>query len=284
VKIFNSIAELHQELESLRLDSKSIGLVPTMGNLHAGHLSLLKEALATNDYVVSTIFVNPLQFGPDEDLQNYPRTLEEDIVKLEASNCSCLFAPSVSEIYGGDVNDQTVIHVPGLSDNFCGQSRPGHFDGVATIVCKLFNIVNPDTAFFGLKDFQQFLIIRKLVHDLALGIDVRGVEIARDANGLALSSRNSYLSDEELQKAANIYRCLQEAAVAIKAQDQGFRTIEQSAKQQLSATGLKPDYFAICDSQSLMPANREDRQLVVLAAAYIGSSRLIDNIRLNLDS
>ena len=253
-----------------------------MGNLHAGHLSLLKTAIATSDSVVSTIFVNPLQFGPGEDLKNYPRTYKEDIEKLENNNCSILFVPDVTEIYGDDISNQTVIHVPGLSENYCGHSRPGHFDGVATIVCKLFNIVTPDTAYFGLKDYQQFLIIKKLVSDLALTVDIRGVEIVRDENGLALSSRNNYLSDEDINKAVNIYRCLQETAAKIKAKNENYRSIEKWAKKQLIAAGMKPDYFAICESLSLLPATENDRLIVVLAAAHVGSCRLIDNIRLSL--
>ena len=283
MKVFNSIAELHLELETIRLAKKSIGLVPTMGNLHAGHLALLKEALSENDCVISTIFVNPLQFELNEDLQNYPRTIEEDKLKLKKAKCEYLFAPSVKEIYGHNINCQTVIHVPDLSDNYCGRSRPSHFDGVATIVCKLLNIVRPDTAFFGLKDYQQFLIIKKLVSDLALNVDIRGVEIVRDSNGLALSSRNNYLSNDDIVKASNIYRCLQETAGKIRDKNRDFRKIEIWAKAQLSNAGLRPDYFAICESHSLSPANENDTQLVVLTAAYVGSTRLIDNLRVSTD-
>lgn len=275
---FTDVASLRAEIHRQRAAGKRIGLVPTMGNLHAGHLQLAQTALARTDFVLVTIFVNPLQFGPTEDLDAYPRTLQQDQEALQQAGCHALFAPSVEEIYGGDLQQQTTVHVPGVSEGYCGASRPGHFDGVATIVCKLFNLIAPDQAFFGLKDYQQFLVIRKMVADLGLPIAVVGVDIVRADSGLALSSRNNYLSPAQQQTAANLYQCLLDTASAINAGNSDFKELEAAARSRLSALGLQPDYFSVAEATSLRPAGPGDTHLVILAAAYVGTTRLIDNL------
>ena len=282
MQLLTDSRELRKVIAGQRSNNHSIGLVPTMGNLHAGHLRLVAEALSRCDFVVSTIFVNPLQFGPNEDLDAYPRTLEADRELLEEQGCNILFAPSVAEIYDSDLGKQTTIHVPVLSDNYCGASRPGHFDGVATVVCKLFNLVTPDIAFFGLKDYQQFLVIRKMVADLAMPIQIEGVETVREKSGLAMSSRNGYLNTEQKHSAASLYQCLQTSAQALRSGDKNFDDLERSARNKLLEAGLEPDYYAICNAESLQPARPDDKSLVILAAAFIGPSRLIDNIRIQL--
>jgi pantoate--beta-alanine ligase len=276
--------ELRNALSEARANKASIGLVPTMGNLHAGHIKLVQAAKASTDCVVSSIFVNPLQFGANEDLDAYPRTLEADKNKLTAVGCDFLFAPGVDQLYGSNLDQQSLIHVPGLSAGFCGSSRPGHFDGVATIVNKLLNIVQPQQAFFGLKDYQQFLVIKKMVSDLALAVEIVGVETRRTESGLALSSRNNYLSTEQLQTAALIYRCLTDTAAAIEGGNREYLKLESSAKLKLEDAGIKPDYFSICNSTSLQLAQADESHFVILAAGYIGASRLIDNIRFEISA
>jgi len=255
-----------------------------MGNLHDGHLELVKTARANADFVVCSIFVNPLQFGPNEDLEAYPRTLGEDIAKLAAIGCDCLFMPTVAEIYGDSLQAQTIVTVPELSENYCGKSRPGHFAGVATVVSKLFNIVQPNSAVFGLKDYQQYLIIQKMVTDLKFDIQLIGVEIQREANGLALSSRNRYLNEEQQQKAALIYQCLLDIKKRILKGDDNFANLEAMAIERLTDTGFAVDYFAICNSANLQRASKQDRDFVILTAAQVGPSRLLDNVRFSLDS
>lgn len=274
--------EIRKLVAEQRNGHRSVGLVPTMGNLHAGHLKLVTEARAHCDFVVSTVFVNPLQFGPTEDLDAYPRTLDADRALLEQQGCDVLFAPSVEEIFGPSLQQQTVIHVPQISENYCGASRPGHFDGVATIVCKLFNLVGPNKAFFGLKDYQQFLVIKKMVTDLAIPVEIEGIETVREDSGLAMSSRNGYLSDEQKESAASIYQCLKTTAIALRHGNRNFTNLESEATDYLRGAGLKPDYYAICEADTLRPAGPDDKSLVILAAAYIGPSRLIDNLRLDL--
>lgn len=274
--------ELRAELAAIRRDGRSIALVPTMGNLHAGHIELVNQARARADFIVCTIFVNPLQFGAGEDLDAYPRTLAEDIAKLEAASCDCLFAPAVEEIYDTDLAVATRIHVRDLSDEYCGRSRPGHFDGVATIVSKLFNLVRPDLAVFGLKDYQQFLIIQKLVTDLEFDIELLGVEIQREASGLAMSSRNRYLSATQRVQAALIQQTLQSMRKQLEAGARDFRAIETAAKDRLSAAGFDVDYLSISAATTLRRAEPGERQLVILTAARLGPTRLLDNIRFAL--
>lgn len=269
-------------VSELHVENKLVGLVPTMGNLHAGHMQLITQAKTQCDFVFCTIFVNPLQFGPSEDLDAYPRTLDADRELLEKHGCDALFAPRVEEIYGSNMEQQTTIHVPVVSENYCGSSRPGHFDGVATVVCKLLNLVGPDIAFFGLKDYQQFLVIKKMVADLSLPIQIAGVETVRERSGLAMSSRNGYLDQSQKDSAAAIYASLQATADALHSGNKDFKSLEQKAINRLQDEGLRPDYFAICHAETLQAAKAHDTELVILAAAFVGPSRLIDNLRLNI--
>ncbi len=280
--VLPTIAELRQQLHVERMRTHKIAFVPTMGNLHDGHISLIHKAREEADVVVASIFVNPLQFGANEDLERYPRTFAEDSAKLEESGCDYLFAPSVEEMYPQGLTSQTIVDVPRLSSLHCGASRPGHFRGVATVVAKLFGIVQPDVAIFGLKDFQQLAVIRQMVNDLCLPVTILGAEIARAESGLALSSRNGYLTSSELQTAPLLYQTLQGIEQRITAGEVDFRQLEAEAKQQLDELGLRPDYFNICNQATLELAEPDDKQLVILAASYLGKARLIDNIRIQL--
>lgn len=278
------IDSLRDQVRQLKSQGKVIGLVPTMGNLHAGHLKLVVEAKQRCDWVVCSIFVNPMQFGPSEDLDGYPRSLEQDKESLEKTGCDCVFCPSVDEIYPHGLDSQTVVSVPELGHLHCGTSRPGHFDGVTTVVSKLFNICQPDVATFGLKDYQQFLIIRKMVEDLLIPVELAGIETERNPDGLAISSRNSYLTDEQRRLAPVLYRTLQDTRRELATGNRDYNAIEAQASKKLTEAGLKPDYFTVCHAGTLQPARADDTELVVLAAAFLGKARLIDNIRLSLDS
>jgi len=280
MQIFETIESLQSSLSGAA--ANTLGFVPTMGNLHAGHLSLVSRARGEHDLVVVSIFVNPLQFGANEDLDSYPRTLDADTAALIAAGCDFLFLPSAAELYGDDMQASTRVQVPELGTHYCGASRPGHFDGVTTVVTKLFNIVQPDAAYFGLKDYQQFSIIRKMVDDLALPVSVHGIETAREASGLALSSRNGYLSAEQKTVAPLLYQTIKGIGDALAAGDQDFKRLIQAGKQQLQDAGLQPDYLAIANSATLRPATQEDSHLVILAAAFLGSTRLIDNLRVSV--
>lgn len=277
-----TIDELRSALKPLRHQGMRIALVPTMGNLHAGHIRLVEEAVKKADIVVASIFVNPLQFGANEDLDKYPRTLDADKLKLEAAGCDFLFTPSDQEIYPEGRNTQTLVEVPGLSELYCGHSRPGHFVGVATVVCKLFNIVQPDIAFFGKKDFQQLRVIRKMVADLCIPIEIVGIPIVRADSGLALSSRNGYLSTEELTAASQMHQVLMDCADKIRKGERSFRELEDAALNLLEGSGFKRDYLRIVRQEDLLAAQTEDTKLVILAAAYMGHTRLIDNIEIDL--
>ena len=280
MQIFETIESLQSALSGAA--ANTLGFVPTMGNLHAGHLSLVSRARGEHDLVVVSIFVNPLQFGANEDLDSYPRTLDADTAALIAAGCDFLFLPSAAELYGDDMQASTRVQVPELGTHYCGASRPGHFDGVTTVVTKLFNIVQPDAAYFGLKDYQQFSIIRKMVDDLALPVSVHGIETAREASGLALSSRNGYLSADQKAVAPLLYQTIKGIGDALAAGDQDFKRLIHAGKQQLQDAGLHPDYLAIANSATLRPATQEDSHLVILAAAFLGSTRLIDNLRVSV--
>jgi pantoate--beta-alanine ligase len=255
-----------------------IAFVPTMGNLHAGHLALIGEARAHATHVVASIFVNPMQFGPAEDFAAYPRTFEDDSAALEAAGCDLLFAPAVDALYARGLEAQTRVEVPGLSDILCGASRPGHFVGVATVVCKLFNMVQPDVALFGEKDYQQLLVIRRMVEDLAIPIEIRGVRTVREPDGLAMSSRNGYLTAAERQCAPALHAALVDAGAALHA-GATVEAVEEAAAVALRAAGLTPDYVQVCRAEDLAPPGPLDHELVVLAAAFLGRARLIDNLR-----
>jgi len=284
MEIQESTSGLRRWLETRREAGETVGLVPTMGNLHEGHLALVRAAREDCDTVVASIFVNPMQFAPGEDLEAYPRTPDDDRALLQGEGCDALFLPAVEEIYGSALEAQTRIHVPAVSEGLCGASRPGHFDGVATVVCKLLNIVQPDRAYFGLKDYQQSLVVTKLVSDLSMPVTIVGVETVRDRHGLALSSRNSYLSPKQRSQATLLYQCLRECAGRLEDGAREFAALEQEATQRLQAAGIRPDYFTIRNAHTLRPATATDRQLVILVAAFVGPTRLIDNLRLEVDS
>jgi len=278
----DSINQLRNHLWQAKLDHKIIAFVPTMGNLHEGHLQLIDRALEEADLVVASIFVNPLQFGPGEDFNGYPRTFMGDQEKLMSRGCHVLFAPTVDEMYPTTNVSSTVVKVPHLDQLLCGASRPGHFTGVATVVSKLFGIVQPDLAIFGLKDYQQFLVIKQLTNDLCLPVKIIGAPIARAESGLALSSRNGYLSEKELRQAAQLYVCLIACQVALETGETELLKLEEQAQCQLESAGFTRDYFKICRQSDLQPANIDDNELVIVAAAYLGKARLIDNIRFTL--
>jgi len=275
-----TIETVRAHVRAWRAARLSVALVPTMGNLHAGHMSLLQTARERAARVVASIFVNPLQFGPSEDFAGYPRTLEEDQELLREAQCDLLFAPSVEELYPEAGTQQTVVSVRGLTDILCGPFRPGHFDGVATVVAKLFGIVTPDLAVFGEKDFQQFMVIRRMTLDLALPVEVIGAPTVRAADGLALSSRNRYLSDEERARAPAIWRALRATVDALAAGERDFAALERRGWGALEQAGMKPDYFTVLSAQDLSPPLTTATDLVVLTAARLGRARLIDNLRL----
>jgi len=260
----------------------SVALVPTMGNLHEGHLTLVKRAQQHADVVVVSIFVNPMQFGANEDLDSYPRTLEQDCRALEALGVNAVFTPQVEDMYPRGMEHQTRIEVPGISDILCGANRPGHFVGVATVVCKLFNMVQPQFAVFGEKDFQQLQVIRLMTQDLSLPIDIIGVPTARAETGLALSSRNGYLSESQREQAAVIYRTLAGIAEKINA-GTSVEAARQWAVTELETAGFAIDYVEIRNANDLQPASATSGRLVALIAAKLGSTRLIDNLVINKD-
>jgi pantoate--beta-alanine ligase len=277
-----TVAELREYVHKAKFKGLSVGFVPTMGNLHAGHMSLVKHANKQCDVVIASIFVNPLQFNDQSDLTNYPRTLEQDQQLLDANGCDLLFAPTVDEMYPNGQQSQSIVSVPDVSMGLCGGARPGHFDGVATVVTKLLNMVQADKAFFGEKDFQQLAVIKKMVADLCIPVAIMGVATERNAEGLALSSRNGYLSANELALAPVIFKTLQGVASAIQ-QGNDFATTLDETQQRLNQQGFKVDYLALCRESDLKPATAEDDKLVVLIAAFLGSARLIDNLPFSLN-
>ncbi|NOU44184.1 MAG: pantoate--beta-alanine ligase [Methyloglobulus sp.] len=276
MQIVRTLLGLREAVNTYKAANERIAFVPTMGNLHAGHLKLVEEAKLSADRVVASIFVNPTQFGVGEDFAAYPRTEVEDEQKLAVAGVDLLFLPSVDDMYGDSA--KTVISVKNLSTLHCGASRPGHFDGVATVVCKLFNRVQPNLAFFGRKDFQQLVIIRAMTKDLDFPIEIKSVETIRESDGLAMSSRNSYLGLEERKTAPKLYQALCAARDEMLMGKKAVQAIEQDAKIFLQNAGFIPDYFTVCRASDLLNARQEDTDLVVLAAAKLGKTRLIDNI------
>lgn len=272
-------SELRALVSAWRRAGERIAFVPTMGNLHPGHGSLVGRACELADRVIVSIFVNPLQFGPNEDFAAYPRTPDEDRRVLESLNVDLLFAPEVADIYPRGQQSTARVHVPVIEDILCGAFRPGHFMGVATVVTKLLNIVQPDVAVFGEKDYQQLLIIRRATLDLCMPIEIVGVPTARESDGLAMSSRNRYLSAEQRAAAPAIYAELQRARSAIESGATDLAAIAQRGSEALRQAGFRPDYFEIRDAATLEEANAQSRDLVVLTAARIGRARLIDNVR-----
>ncbi|WP_300728110.1 pantoate--beta-alanine ligase [Pseudomonas sp.] len=279
-----TVRELRAAVARARSEGKQIGLVPTMGNLHRGHAALVTTAAQQADFVVASIFVNPLQFGANEDLDTYPRTLAADQEKLLQAGCHLLFAPTVEEMYPNGMSGLTRVTAAQLSNELCGSRRPGHFDGVTTVVSKLFNMVQPDLAIFGQKDYQQLAVIRAMVHDLNMPIQIISEPTVRADDGLALSSRNGYLNEEQRALAPALYRHLTAMTQAVKAGDRDYPALVRQHLEHISALGFRPDYLEVRQAQTLLPAAASDRDLVILVAAFLGSTRLIDNIHLNLDN
>ena len=275
MKTETTIQSLNAALSPARLARKTIGFVPTMGNLHQGHLNLVREAKKLCDVVVVSIFVNPIQFGPNEDFDNYPRTLEADSQLLAEVGCDVLFAPSVQQMYG-DLPRRTAVVVGEITEVLCGRSRAGHFDGVATVVTKLFHIVQPDTAFFGQKDWQQLAVIRQMTRDLSFPIDIVGVSIARAEDGLALSSRNGYLTDLQRKVAPKIYQSLTDAEKALRKKTQ-LAEVLASIEANLTKAGFEIDYVEAL-TPDLKAVNAFDQDIVLFIAAKLGNTRLIDNL------
>ena len=272
------IDDIRTQVRAWRAKGETIAFVPTMGNLHQGHITLVREAAKKCDHVVVSIFVNPMQFGQNEDLDAYPRTLAADSAAITAAGAELLFTPTPAVMYPKGLSQQTFVEVPMISDVLCGASRPGHFRGVATIVCKLFNIVQPDVAFFGNKDYQQLLVIQTMVEDLSLPIEIIGVDTIREDSGLAMSSRNGYLTATEKAAAPALKIAIDAMAKGIK-QGESIDAVTEQAKASLVAAGFTPDYLEIRHAHTLEAAQRQDQALVILAAAYIGKARLIDNLR-----
>ncbi|MGZ9897220.1 pantoate--beta-alanine ligase [Shewanella gaetbuli] len=272
-----NIADIRTQVNAWRQQGESVAFVPTMGNLHQGHITLVTEALKQADHVVVSIFVNPMQFGKNEDLDAYPRTLEADSRALIEAGAELLFTPTPEIIYPKGLDKQTFVDVPEIGDELCGASRPGHFRGVATIVNKLFNIVQPDLAFFGNKDFQQLLVIKTMVEDLSMPIKVIGVDTIREPSGLAMSSRNGYLTTEEKAIACTLKQSLDMMAEGIK-QGRSIAEVTKQATNMLIEAGFKPDYLEVRNANNLKIAAADNTELVIVAAAYLGKARLIDNL------
>ncbi len=277
-----SVSELRQYVQHWKDHKQSIAFIPTMGNLHQGHRSLIEKGQSLCDRSICSIFVNPMQFGPNEDFNHYPRTLDQDIELLESVGCDLVYMPTASELYPHGLEKISQIIVTDLTDTFEAAHRPGHFTGVATIVAKLFNIVKPDISVFGKKDFQQYCVIRKMTRDLNLDVEIIGQETSREPSGLATSSRNQYLNEEQKLQAALIYQTLQNAADKIKKGDKDFALIEKSAIDSLNQAGFDIDYFSVCNADNLKPATSEDRKLVILVTIRLGDTRLLDNIEIDL--
>ncbi|ELV4016597.1 pantoate--beta-alanine ligase [Escherichia coli] len=275
--IIETLPLLRQQIRRLRMKGKRVALVPTMGNLHDGHMKLVDEAKARADVVVVSIFVNPMQFDRPEDLARYPRTLQEDCEKLNKRKVDLVFAPSVKEIYPNGTETHTYVDVPGLSTMLEGASRPGHFRGVSTIVSKLFNLVQPDIACFGEKDFQQLALIRKMVADMGFDIEIVGVPIMRAKDGLALSSRNGYLTAEQRKIAPGLYKVLSSIADKLQAGERDLDEIITIAGQELNEKGFRADDIQIRDADTLLEVSETSKRAVILVAAWLGDARLIDN-------
>jgi pantoate--beta-alanine ligase len=274
-----TIASVRAHVARWRTAGERVVFVPTMGNLHAGHVSLIEAARKHGKRFVASIFVNPMQFGPNEDFAHYPRTPSQDAKMLQEAGCDLMFSPEVGEIYPNGADNATRIEVPNISRILCGEFRPGHFEGVATVVAKLFHIVDPDVAIFGEKDFQQLTVIRRMVADLCLRVEIVGAPTVRESDGLAMSSRNQYLDAEQRQLAPAIYRQLQQAVRSLQSGARDFAAIEATGRAALDGAGFRTDYVSVRDARSLAPAQPDTRHFVVLTAARLGKARLIDNIQ-----
>lgn len=282
MQTFADIAELREQIAQLKREQRRIAFVPTMGNLHEGHLTLMRKARENADVVVASIFVNPMQFERADDLNNYPRTLEDDLSKLTAEGVDLVFTPTPEIMYPNGLDKQTFVEVPGISHMLEGASRPGHFRGVATIVTKLFNIVQPDVACFGEKDYQQLALIRQMVNDLAMSIEIIGVPTVREMDGLAMSSRNGYLTMDERQRAPVLAKTMRWMNSAIRGGRDDYASIIEDASDQLRAAGLQPDEIFIRDARTLQAISDSSTHAVILMSAFLGKARLIDNQVLEL--
>jgi len=283
MKVIHSITELTASVLEQKALGKKIGFVPTMGNLHAGHISLIDNVRTRADFSVASVFVNPMQFGENEDLDSYPRTLEDDSEKLAKAGCDLLFAPSPNEIYPNGLSQHLKMNMPHMSGVLCGNSRPTHFEGVCTVVTKLFNIVKPNVAVFGKKDLQQLLIIKQMTRDLCLSIEVVGSDTARESNGLAMSSRNGFLSPHEKQAASIIYATLQQLRDEIAAGNLKYKALMDDAHRAVESKGFKVDYLEArtIETLSLAKDGEPYENLAIFSAAYAEKTRLIDNITIN---
>ncbi|MGB1245654.1 MAG: pantoate--beta-alanine ligase [Porticoccaceae bacterium] len=283
MKVFHTVSGLRDDLNKDRRQGLRIGFVPTMGNLHQGHLALIKQARETNDIVVCSIFVNALQFGLNEDWDKYPRTYQSDCDKLRESGCDYLFHPDDIEMYPNGLDTQSRVICPTMTDVLCGASRPGHFEGVTTVVSKLFNIVQPDEAVFGIKDYQQLAVIRRMVEDLCMPVQISAAPIHRETDGLAMSSRNSYITEDERPRVTVLKQSLEWIAEQIQGGSKDFFDLEQSAGQRLIDAGFKVDYVTISNSKTLDPAADDDVEITILGAMFTDKARLIDNLSIVLN-
>lgn len=288
MQIFRSSTSIREALDKDRALGRTIGLVPTMGNLHQAHIELVKIAQSHCDVVVASIFVNPLQFGLNEDWDKYPRTFDRDVEQLTAANCDYLFHPDDMEIYPNGMAEQTRVIVPTMTDILCGASRPGHFEGVTTVLTKFFNIVQPDCAVFGIKDYQQLAIIRRMTEDLCMPVNIIAGEIYREPDGLAMSSRNSFITEQERPKASQLHKSLQWIKSAIVSGERDYPALQTDAGKQIEEAGFRVDYVSIRDANTLELATlatfaaKDDSEVIILGAMYTESARLIDNVRLTL--
>ena len=274
-----TIAAVREHVHRWRREGLRIAFVPTMGNLHPGHVSLIEAARRHGERFIASIFVNPMQFGPNEDFAHYPRTPRADERMLADAGCSLMFMPDVAEIYPNGAERATRVEVPGVSRMLEGEFRPGHMEGVSTVVAKLFHIVEPDVAVFGEKDFQQLTVIRRMVADLCMPVKIVGAPTMRDADGVAMSSRNQYLTAAERARAPEIYKALQATAARVRAGDVDFAGIERAGFHALESAGFQPDYFSVRQAHDLTPAAADAQEFVILTAARIGKARLIDNVQ-----
>jgi len=283
MRVFHTVSGLRDVLTIHRREGLRIGFVPTMGNLHQGHLALIEQARGSCDIVVCSIFVNALQFGLNEDWDKYPRTYQSDCDQLAAAGCDYLFHPDDSEMYPNGLDTQSRVICPTMTDVLCGASRPGHFEGVTTVVTKLFNIVQPDEAIFGIKDYQQLAVIRRMAEDLCMPVQITAAPIHREADGLAMSSRNSYITDQERPKVVVLKESLEWIAQQIQGGARNFRELEAVAVERIASAGFKTDYITVSNSKTLYPAAEDDLEITVLGAMFTDAARLIDNLSIRLD-
>jgi len=283
MRIFHTVSGLRDALTVHRREGLRIGFVPTMGNLHQGHLALVKQARESCDIVVCSIFVNALQFGLNEDWDKYPRTYEMDCDKLRDSGCDYLFHPEDTEMYPNGLDTQSRVICPTMTDVLCGASRPGHFEGVTTVVTKLFNIVQPDEAVFGIKDYQQLAVIRRMAEDLCMPVEITAAPIYREADGLAMSSRNGFITEQERPNVVVLKQSLEWIAEQIHAGERNFRELEKLAVERIADAGFKTDYITVSHSKTLDPAAEDDLEITILGAMFTEAARLIDNLSIRLD-